>query len=217
MATLLAVGACALAWLGAPSLLGDVLAAPSSTAGAGPARSLGAAAIDLRWLDWQPSLAWLEPWRAWSAAAVHYSLRHLAANLAGAVLVGAFGVAASVPMSMAWAWLAAWPLTQWGLLLRPDLSHYGGLSGVLHAGVAVAACHLVIAGRGPRRWIGLAVLAGVLAKVGSESPWGAALRQPAEWDIAVAPLAHATGLVAGIVCAALAGAIERRSAATRPG
>ena len=35
------------------------------------------------------------------------------------------------------------PLTQLGLLMRPDLLHYGGLSGVLHAGVAAAALWLV--------------------------------------------------------------------------
>ena len=48
-------------------------------------------------LDWQPGLALREPWRAWSAAMVHLSALHLAANLAGAALVGALGWVASVP------------------------------------------------------------------------------------------------------------------------
>ena len=42
-----------------------------------------------------------EPWRAFSAAAVHYSALHLLANLAGVALVGALGVVARVPAPMA--------------------------------------------------------------------------------------------------------------------
>ena len=110
------------------------------------------------------------------------------------MLIGALGVVAVVPWRSVVAWLAAWPLTQIGLLVRPDLRHYGGLSSVLHAGVAVVALHLIIAGRGRRRWIGAATLAVVAVKVIGEAPWGPALRHPAGWDIAVAPFAHATGV-----------------------
>ena len=54
------------------------------------------------------------------------------------------------------AWACAWPLTQLGLLVRPDLLHYGGLSGVLHAGAAIVALHLVWRGARLRRLIGAA-------------------------------------------------------------
>ena len=155
-------------------------------------------------LDWQPSLAWREPWRAWTAAFVHYSALHLAANAAGLLLVAALGVVARVPPRLALAWLAAWPLTQLGLLAQPALLHYGGLSGVLHAGVAVAALHLAWRGGRGERWIGAALLGGLALKVASEAPWGAPLRHPAGWDIAVAPAAHACGLAAGLLCAAVA-------------
>lgn len=161
-------------------------------------------------LDWQPALALQQPWRAFSAVAVHYSALHLGANLAGAVLVAALGIAARVPSRIAWAWAAAWPLTQWGLLVRPDLAHYGGLSGVLHAGAAVVAVHLIATGPRAQRAIGAALLAGLVLKVLSETPWGAALRHPAGWDIATAPLAHATGLIAGVGCALIAIAVSKR-------
>ena len=160
-------------------------------------------------LDWQPSLALQAPWRAWTAAWVHYSALHLVANLAGCLLVAWFGVAARVPRRTAVAWFVAWPLTQAGLLLRPDLLHYGGLSGVLHAGAAAATMHLIVATRGTRRLIGIGVLSGVAIKVLMEAPWAEALRHPAGWDIAVAPAAHACGLVAGAVLAALAEAVAR--------
>ena len=158
-------------------------------------------------LDWRPALAWREPWRAWSAAFVHFSTLHLVANLAGTALVAALGFFARVPWRIVAAWLVAWPLTHLGLLARPDLLDYGGLSGVLHAGVACVALHLVIDQRGARRSIGWATLAVLVAKVMSESPWGAALRFPAGWDIAVAPFAHLSGLVAGLLAAGVAEAV----------
>jgi len=161
-------------------------------------------------LDWQPALAAGQPWRAWSAALVHLSGLHLAANLAGAALVGALGFVAGVPGRSVLAWFVAWPLTQLALLARPDLSHYAGLSGVLHAGVAVVAVHLIAAARGARRAIGLALLVALALKVASEAPWAAeALRHPSGWDIAIAPFAHAGGLVAGAVVSALAEAAAR--------
>lgn len=156
-------------------------------------------------IDWQPTLALSQPWRAFSAIGVHYSMLHLLANMAGAAAVGALGVAARAPLAATWAWAAAWPLTQLGLLIQPALVHYGGLSGVLHAGVAVISVILLWPPNGPtRRWVGLALLTGLVFKVLLETPWGAPLRHPAGIDIAVAPLAHASGLVAGLVCAIVA-------------
>jgi rhomboid family GlyGly-CTERM serine protease len=155
-------------------------------------------------IDWQPSLAWTQPWRAFTAVFVHYSALHLAANLAGAVLVGALGHAVPVPPRCALAWLAAWPLTQLGLAVQAELIHYGGLSGVLHAGVVVVAVHLLFVGTRTQRRIGWAILAVLGFKVLREAPWEGALRHPEGWDIAVAPLAHATGAIAGAICGTLA-------------
>lgn len=181
-----------------------------------------AAGPAVRALDWQPELAAAEPWRAWSAAWVHLSALHLLANVAGAAVTGFVGLAARLPARSALAWLIAWPLTQLLLLLRTDLARYAGLSGVLHAGVACAATALLMTGSGDdaggdagdarrrRRAIGAAILAVLAVKVALETPWGAPLRYPAGWDIAVAPFAHATGLVAGIVVAALVEGLARR-------
>ena len=180
-----------------------------SRAWAGLAILLGACAL-AGWplpreaIDWQPALAAREPWRAVTALGVHYSVEHLVANLAGAALAGVFGMVAQVPARLAWAWLAAWPLTQLGLLVRPDLAHYGGLSGVLHAGFAVVVAFLLITGTRAQRWAGGAALLGLCAKIVGESPWGDTLRHPPGWDIAVVPLAHATGALAGALCATIA-------------
>ena len=96
-----------------------------------------------RALDWQPALGLRETWRLWTAAWVHWSLAHLAVNAAGAGVVAFVGWRARLSAAAALAWLIAWPLTQAFLAtvgaerLAVLMPHYGGLSGVLHAGAIV--------------------------------------------------------------------------------
>lgn len=155
-----------------------------------------------RW-DWQPALAWTEPWRAWTAAGVHLSLRHLLMNLAGCVLIGLLGSRAPLLPRDALAWCLAWPLCQWGLLLRPDLAHYAGLSGVLHAGAAIIAWRLLRSGRGLQRGVGALLAAGLAFKLWTEQPWGPAVQNVPGWDFALAPWSHLSGVLAGLLMAAL--------------
>jgi rhomboid family GlyGly-CTERM serine protease len=163
-------------------------------------------------IDWQPSLAFVHPWRWWSAAWVHYSNLHLVANLVGALLVAMLGVAANVSTRGAIAWLLAWPLTHLGLLMEPALAHFGGLSGVLHAGVAVVAIQLIIEGPPRRRWLGLMLAAGLFVKTLSETPWIGPIQHPPGWDIGIAPLVHACGSVAGALTGALLVGFQRARA-----
>ena len=58
---------------------------------------------------------------------------------------------------------------------------------------------LLVCTRGRPRVLGAAIGLGLLAKILLETPWGPTLRHGSGWDIAVAPLAHATGAVAGLV------------------
>ena len=159
--------------------------------------ALLARAVDPALLRWQPELAFTQPWRLVTAAWVHFSSQHLIANLAGTAVLAALGRAAGCDQRAALAWALAWPLTQAGLLVQPALQAYGGLSGVLHAGVAVAAWQLLRGDRGNRRWVGAAIAAGLLLKIGLEAPWQGPLRQVPGWDIAIAPAAHASGALAG--------------------
>jgi rhomboid family GlyGly-CTERM serine protease len=152
-------------------------------------------------IDWQPLRAGAEPWRWWSAAFVHYSTMHLAANLGACAVVGAFGWATRLPVRWTLAFVVAWPLTHLLLLAVPGLTRYGGLSGMLHAGVAVACIGLVWRERGGRRAIGAAVFAGMLVKLLIERPWQGPIQHLPEWDIGVAPIAHVTGALAGTLCA----------------
>lgn len=173
--------------------------------------SLLAAGFDPRLLDWQPNLALAQPWRWWSAAWVHWSDGHRWANIAGTALVAALGWRAHCDRLDGLAWFAAWPLTHLGLLVQPTLAHYGGLSGVLHAGVVVAAVSLLQRERGIRRAVGAALLLGVALKVGLEQPWHGPLQRLPGWSITIAPGAHLSGALMGLACG-LAAALWRRRA-----
>lgn len=158
-------------------------------------------AADRTLLDWQPQRAWPEAWRWWSAALVHFTPLHLGLNLLATALVAAYGWAARVPAVVALAWVASWPFTHLALLAKPELAHYGGLSGILHGGVAATTLWLIVRGDGAQRVVGWLMLIGQGVKLLLEQPWGAALHPPGEVDVAVAPLAHASGSIVGALLA----------------
>ena len=191
--------------------------APRAWAAMATALALGALALwfaPRELLDWQAALAWSQPWRLWTAAWVHLSPLHLQANLLGCAVVGMFGIMARVPRHAVWAWLAAWPLTHAALAVQMQLRHYAGLSGLLHAGVAVAAWDLAWRRDGRQRAIGVAVLAGLALKLALEQPWLGPTQAVPGWDIPIVPLAHLTGAVAGIVCGVVAHALAGRREAS---
>jgi len=222
-------------------------------------------------LDWQPALGLRETWRLWTGAWVHWSLAHLLVNAAGAAVVAFVGWRARLPAAAAAAWFVAWPLTQAFMAavgaerLAVLMPHYGGLSGVLHAGAIVLGLSLAWPPERPQapararvtpaaadagfsathasalepsrltegpwamteagaatalpvstldqppgepvggggalgaRWIGVAIVLGTLVKVATESPWHLAPHASAGLGIAVAPVAHACGIGAGIL------------------
>jgi rhomboid family GlyGly-CTERM serine protease len=168
-------------------------------------------------LDWQPALAAAQPWRALTAAFVHLTPIHLVANLAGCAVLALLGWRAALGPREALAGLIALPLTQAGLLLRPELLHYAGLSGELHAMAAITALALVVRG-GRERFIGVAIAVGLVIKLCLEAPLGPVLRTTAGFDFAVAPVAHLSGATAGVIGWALTMAlIQSRSPRTQHG
>lgn len=175
--------------------------------------------LQLHTVDWQPGLAAQQPWRWWSAALVHWDRMHLLLNLAGLVIVAAWGFSARAPMQAVMAWAASWPFTHLALLAQPDLLHYAGLSGLLHAGVAVVATWVLgtAAGNSRAQHIAGFVLVGLMGKLLYEEPWN--LADPAgleqgylttSWPFAVASLAHVSGAAAGVLFTMLALARENK-------
>jgi rhomboid family GlyGly-CTERM serine protease len=169
----------------------------------------GAASVLVWWapLDEVDLLTWRadhwagQPWTLWTSAWVHLNAGHLIGNLLalGALAVFAWLVKPSLRSAM--GWLTAWPLTQFSLLLWPQIGYAVGLSGVLHAGAMVVAVQLMfnrIAIRKARRWGALLAL-GVLVKTASERGWW----YPVVWDrandMSVVQAAHLSGVVWGLL------------------
>jgi rhomboid family GlyGly-CTERM serine protease len=177
-----------------------------------PALALGGAWSEP--LCWSRTQALSQPWRLWSAAWVHLHALHLGVNLAGAVLVVALGLLSQAGARAALAWALAWPLTHAALALQPEVMRYGGLSGVLHAGVAVALVVLLRDAQPSVRRLGLWLAAGLLLKLLLEAPWQGALRWDAALQLHSVPWAHTAGALAGGVLAWLMGAGRADAAST---
>lgn len=139
-------------------------------------------------------------WAWWTTAWLHGSATHLSHNLLALGLIAVLGALSRMPPRAALAWAIAWPLTHLSLLAQPAPLHtYIGLSGVLHAGVAVIAIQQVTAPRAsPDKWVGRLLLLGLMGKILMENPWHHPLIRAAGSDINVAPWAHFGGALAGV-------------------
>lgn len=156
-------------------------------------------------LTWRADTWPAQPWTLWTSAWVHLSTPHLIGNQLALGALTAFGWMVQPRRSAALAWFLCWPLAQASLLLWPHIGYAVGLSGLLHAGAAVVAMHLVL-GSLPipkaRRW-GVLLLAGLLVKMLLEQAW----LRPVGWDegsqVSVVLAAHLTGGVWGMVLGTL--------------
>lgn len=130
-----------------------------------------------------------------SAGLLHWNAAHWAGNALGLGLLVALAWRLRLGMRELLAWLLlAWPLGHalLQLTLHP-LPDYAGLSGALHAGVALCSLHLLA--QQPR--LGALLLLGLLGKLLLEEPWGPVLQPDPRWGGHTLPLAHACGAVAG--------------------
>ena len=152
-------------------------------------------------LDWQPEQVLRQPWRWWTPAWVHFNGLHLAANVLGCGVLAYWAQATQTPTRWLWVWMMAWPLTHLMLLLEPRLTHYGGLSGVLHAGVAVVTCRALWRGVGAQKKLAGAVALGLAIKLVVEQPWDWPVPVSPWWGFSLVTLAHATGALSGLMCA----------------
>lgn len=137
-------------------------------------------------------------WTWWTTAWLHGSEAHLWRNLFGTGLILLMGVLSDVTPRDSLAWLIAWPLTHVGMLMEPSLTSYVGLSGVLHAGVAIVALANLHHPRRPsHRAVGIVLLAWLAGKLFMENPWAHHLVLSEASAINVAPWAHLSGALAG--------------------
>ncbi|MBD3893132.1 rhomboid family intramembrane serine protease [Hydrogenophaga sp.] len=152
---------------------------------------LGAGAADA--LSWRADDWTRQPWTLWSSAWVHLSASHLIGNLMSLGALAAFGWLARPCGPSSLAWLLAWPLTQASLLLWPQIDYAVGLSGLLHAAVAVLGLQLLCQRQAlAQRW-GLLLALGLLLKLALERGWTYPLAWLADGDMTVVRAAHLSG------------------------
>lgn len=133
-------------------------------------------------------------WRLWTSHLVHAGPTHFTLDVAAGVALILLGASA-----LSFFWIA--PVVAIGVaILRPDLTVYVGLSGVLHAWIAQIAMK-----RSP--WLLLIVV----AKVAHELATGGTTLGGFSLGAVPVPEAHAVGLVVGCLTASAARLATRQS------
>ena len=146
-----------------------------------------------------------QPWTLWTSAWVHLNTPQLIFNQIALGALTAFAWVIRPNWTCTLAWLLAWPLGQLSLLWWPQIGYAVGLSGVLHAGIAVLAVQLLrqrIAIPKAQRWGGLLALV-LLGKLLLERGWAYPVVWDGAHDMSVVQAGHlsaaAWGLLLGLI------------------
>jgi rhomboid family GlyGly-CTERM serine protease len=149
-------------------------------------------------LLWHPTAWWQRPWTLWTAALVHLTGVHLAANLLALGAVAVLGRALDAGRPATLALLVAWPLTTLTLLAWPQVGGYGGLSGLIHAQVLVLWSLLAI--KKVATPLAISLLAGIAFKLLMEHAWSQPQAFDPNWGFNVVYAAHLGGALVGAGC-----------------
>lgn len=170
------------------------------------------AAVAVHFLgEWQASLVFDraaiaagEWWRIATGNLAHYSPSHLLFNVLALAVAGTLIETRRLPHLgvLFLAGSVAIGLTIW--FAEPGLRYYAGLSGLATAAVVYLCLH-GLGDRGSWRWLCIAVLAGVAAKLGAELLFGFSLFAAAEPPpFTPVPLSHAAGAATALLLFGLA-------------
>lgn len=105
-----------------------------------------------------------ELWRLWTGHWIHFSWSHLGWNLAVLLMAGAWLEHLRPGLLVRYTFLAAPLISAVLLFLAPDMSYYGGLSGLATGVVTLLACAHLFA-KSPNRTLALTVLVLVAIKI----------------------------------------------------
>ena len=175
-------------WTSAAVALGLVLAAAAASLLPGP------------FLLEREALAGGQIWRLWTGHLVHFTSGHFLLDVgAGAILL--------LFMRSRGAALILPPIVGLGVLaLRPDITSYAGLSGVLHGLTVLAAVDLARTTHGLERWAAAGLLTGVIAKSLFEGLANASIfTSTVAMGGETVYVAHLVGVLSGLVLAAIGG------------
>ncbi|MDR2128262.1 MAG: hypothetical protein LBP52_04270 [Burkholderiaceae bacterium] len=150
---------------------------------------------------WHASDGLGRPWTLWSSALVHHLPPHGIGNVLALAALAVLGHTLAATPNDAAALLLAWPLSALALFLWPQVTGFHGLSGVVHAAVAIVAMRA--AADPAMRWLGQFLALGLLFKLALEHGWAAPVGYHSDWGFNVVYAAHLTGALAGFLFAGL--------------
>ena len=153
-------------------------------------------------LVWQPGSWWQRPWTLWTAPLVHLSGVHLAANALALAALAVLGRALHAGRPATIALLLAWPLTTLTLLAWPQIGHYSGLSGLIHAQVLILWSLLAI--HSIAKPLSFVLFAGIGLKLLTEHAWSQPMVFDPNWGFNVVVAAHLGGALVGAGCGVVA-------------
>lgn len=162
--------------------------------------------------SWQADQWTRAPWTLWTSALGHMSVMHAGVNLAALLALGILARQWHCPAASIQAALWAWPASIAALTAWPAVRSYCGLSGPLHGLATVLAVQrLVTVWRAERRVspAALALLAGVVLKLGIEQGWSHPIAWDPDWGFQVVRAAHLSGAVCGLATVLLVLAFRR--------
>lgn len=140
-----------------------------------------------------------EAWRLWTGHLVHFGAAHLAWDLLVVVVAGGWAERVAAGRTRPFYLIAPPIIAAVLLVAAPELTAYGGLSGVGVGLVALLAVERLRGDGRSERWFWWMVLAVVGAKLALESGGRLGPLTPfADPAVRSVPLAHAAGLVCGV-------------------
>ncbi len=151
----------------------------------------------------RPAIAAGQAWRLVTCNFVHYSLTHMACNVAAfAVLAWTSHARSRRTLWVALAGFAVIGPSIW--LASPHVGIYRGISGVSFALLGWALALMALGDRGRRAWLCAAALAALAAKTAFELAGGCVLLPTsAPPGVVVVHVTHAVGLAVGLAAALL--------------
>jgi len=149
-------------------------------------------------LQWDRTLWLQQPWTLWTASLVHLSAAHLLGNLLTLGALAVLGSSLGAGQAATRALIVAWPLGTLALLAWPQVRQYSGMSGLIHAAVAVLWAHAVVHRRAyPLSFV---LFVGMGIKLLSEHAWLTPVSFDPSWGFNVVYAAHLSGTLVGAAC-----------------
>jgi rhomboid family GlyGly-CTERM serine protease len=161
-------------------------------------------------LSWSAQGWQAAPWTLWTSAWVHLSFWHLLANVLALGALAVAGSALQAGRAAAAALFVAWPAGTLLLLLWPQVTHYAGLSGPIHAAVGVLWAWTGLRGIAPP--LSFVIFGGIGLKLATERAWLHPVAFDPSWGFNVVYASHLSGALAGAAAGILSAALAGRRA-----